>query len=503
MLRFKIFENGVPAKSADLEGAHLLGSERVPLRAELTFAAGELRCAPRARGAAALSIMWPVPGLGRMMMETPRLLERTEPYNLHVELARGQLMRISHKREDWGLYDYPEDGGIYGQIDAARDLLVAAMTAENDKIAAARADDALAAGVKAGEALSSLHAEIFLSKRRQSGEQPCETPLGCRLEPAKCFGESTEGETDPETRIERIGDSFDFVSVPMSWRRTEPRDGQHVVEPVASWIRAIRERKMMVWGRSLLSFDAGDWPTWLKASAKNYDPLRDRVAKQLKHLLKHFAGQVHAWEIVSGIHASNPLKLSFEQIVDLTRTCAILAKQHAPKTSAIIGITLPWGEYYAKDPQTIPPLVYADMTIQSGIPFDGLGIEIRFGDGPSGQYMRDLMQISSLLDRFGNLGKPLHITAAGVPSEAPSTRFGAWRGPWSEDIQATWLREFSRMALSKPFVETVTWQCMADGAEHPGAGLLRNDLSAKPALRELDSVRLSLFGPRAAASVAK
>src|SRR5436190_21164872 len=91
MLKFKVYENGAAARSLNLDGAHLLGADRAPIRADLRFANGELICEARARGAAALAIMWQVPGVGRVLLETPRLLERAAPYNLHVELAGGQL----------------------------------------------------------------------------------------------------------------------------------------------------------------------------------------------------------------------------------------------------------------------------------------------------------------------------------------------------------------------------------------------------------------------------
>src|SRR5262245_66599359 len=85
MLRFKVFENGAAAKSIDLDSAFLVGSESVPVRGQIRFANGQVYCEPRARGAVALSLMWPIKGFGRIMLETTRLQERDEPYNLHVE----------------------------------------------------------------------------------------------------------------------------------------------------------------------------------------------------------------------------------------------------------------------------------------------------------------------------------------------------------------------------------------------------------------------------------
>lgn len=474
MLRFKVFENGTPAKSADLDGAYLVGNDRVPMRAELEFKQGEIQCDPRARGAAALSILWPVEGVGRLMLETTRLLDDRPPHNLHVELARGYLMRIGQKREDWGLYDFAEGQSLYDEIDAARDLLIKAMTASDDADAAALADQALAAGVKVGEAVGTFHAEIFF-KRRHAASQLAKRPLGCCLDPA----------SDWKERTRALSQAFDFVRVPFSWRAIEPKRGKPDAAAVEPCLRALRQHKLNIRGAALLSFDTPHVPKWLPAASKSFKHLRESVSEHLKYVLKQFGPSVKSWEVISGVHAHNPLQLTFEQIMELTRMSAILVKQMAPRSTAIVDITLPWGEYYAQDPRTIPPMLYAEMVVQSGINFDAFGLEVRFGGEGSRHYVRDMLQISAMLDRFGNLGKPVHVTAAGVPSAGSNTE-GSWRGAWSEDLQARWVRDFYQIALSKPFVETVCWQALSDAGDgsHAG-GLLRPDASPKPAYEEL------------------
>jgi hypothetical protein len=495
MLRFKVFENGAPAKSVDLDGAHLLGSDRVPLRAEIKFAGGEIICEPRARGAAAIAIMWPVKGRGRIMLETTRLLERQRPYNLHVELARGHLMRISHKREDWGLYDFADGRPVYDQVDQAKAILVEAMTAPDDVKAAELADAAVSAGVKAGEAVALFHADVFL-KRMANENRIAKRPMGCLL----------DGEKDCQSLVQPISKAFSFAVLPFSWRSLEPQEGEYRPEPLEQCVRSLRKAKIPIWGKSLLSFAPGDLPQWLHAWAKDYNRLRELAVKQIKFALKTFGVHVRAWEVIGGIHAYNTFSLTFEQLMDMTRVSATLVKQMSPRSKAIVGIVLPWGEYYGKDPKTIPPLLYAEMAVDSGINFDAFGLEMQFGLGRPGLYTRDLMQASAMLDRFGNLGKNLHVTAAGVPSSGGSAPGGSWQASWSEEAQAQWVREFYKVALSKPFVETVSWHALvddppaADAKQQPprSGGVLRADLTPKPAYQELLALRQTIKDLRAA-----
>lgn len=489
MLRFKVFSNGAPATQVDLSGAHILGGERVPIRGEVRFEKGEIVCEPRSRAAAALAIQWDVPGFGKVMLETPRLLDRAAPYDLLSELARGQLMRISLKREDWGLYDCADGASVIKEIDTARDLLITAMTAANELDAAAAAEKSLVAAVRAGESVTKLYSGISMGRRRDAN-QICQKPLGCRLDIAEVF-QSGAAAAHPQ----RLPNGLDFVSIPVCWRDIEPKEGKASLTSIEPWVRVIRERKLQLWAGSLLTFDDLHRPEWWTGTSKekDYERLRESAAKHLRQMYKALAPHVQAWEIAAGLHSYNPLKLKLEQIMELTRLSSMLARQAGPKTQAILTIVPPWPDYYAADPQTMPPLLYAEMAIQSGISFDALGIEIRFGHRPAENIVRDMLQISSVLDRFGNLGKPIHVIAAGVPS-CPDGTSGSWRGPWSEELQANWLAEFYETAFGKPFVETVSWHGLADCQDDACAsGLLRTDLSPRPALAKLQSFRETLL----------
>ena len=135
------------------------------------------------------------------------------------------------------------------------------------------------------------------------------------------------------------------------------------------------------------------------------------------------------------------------------------------------------------------------------ISFDAIGLQFCFGADADGMYVRDMFEISSLIDRFGNFGKPIHVTAVQTPSlVTPPTQKnpdknaaagGEWHHAWNEKIQARWLREFYTIALSKPFVETVSWRQLADDDQShiPGGGLLREDKTPKPAADVLAEMR--------------
>jgi hypothetical protein len=272
-------------------------------------------------------------------------------------------------------------------------------------------------------------------------------------------------------------------------------------------VELLAKNNIPVRGGALLSFAERNVPDWLYIWEHDFDTIRDLAFEHVRRIINRYGQYVQTWEVIAGIHANNCFTFNFEQLMELTRMAAAVTKQLSPRSTAIVGIVAPWGEYYARNQRTIPPLLYADMASQSGIAFDAFGLQLLFGPAVDGMFVRDLFQISSMIDQFAKFGKPMHITAVQAPSgdgprpDASSTTSvplggGFWREPWNERIQAEWLRKFVEIALSKPFVESVSWNVLVDGAASPipSGGLLRTDMQPKPAYEQWVKLRSELYG---------
>ncbi len=123
-MKFAVFSNGKPAEAPNLSGAYLVGTDDVPIRADLTRKKGLISCKKRAAGPAALSMLWDVKGVGTVMVETVRLMERDRPYILTVEMARGRLIRLQQKLEDWGMFELEADHPVTKRVELARQAML-------------------------------------------------------------------------------------------------------------------------------------------------------------------------------------------------------------------------------------------------------------------------------------------------------------------------------------------------------------------------------------------
>jgi GH35 family endo-1,4-beta-xylanase len=499
MLSFAVFTNGKPADRVNLAGAYAVGSDDVPLRAEIAFSDGVITCKKRAAGPAGLAILWHVKNVGQILVETIRVQERDKPYILQVELARGRILRLNNKLEDWGMLDFEEAAPWLRQADEARDRLIQALQADEPAKAADLAEDALSLAVQASEGLTQLHAELFIARRRPGQGFP-RRALGCAL----------HLDIPAQPGKQRLAKAFDFAALPICWRDVEPTEQNFNWKLVDSWVEALTKppTPLPIHGYPLLCFRETNVPDWLYIWEHDFDTIRDLAFEHIRRILNRYGQHISSWSVVSGLHAANGFSFNFEQIMELTRLACTLTKQMAPRSIAVIELVAPWGEYYARNQRTIPPMLYADMVVQSGVTFDAFGLKFRFGPGIDGHFVRDLFQISVMLDQFSKLGKPLHVTAVQVPSSTAPVASednaqqpiaidgGSWHGEWSQEIQAEWLQRFVEIALSKSFVESITWADLADhaGQSIPHGGLLQADLSPKPAYERVQSLATGLLG---------
>jgi len=506
MLRFRVFKDGVPPADLDLSTAYLVGSDSVPIRGEFSYANGEIVCRKRAAGPAALTLMWESKNFGNLMLETTRLPEREEPYILNLELARGRVMRLMQKREEWGLFDIPEAATINEKALEARDLLLEAITAQQDPAKASEfGDKCLQLVLPVSEQAALAHADLLLQRR-----------IATRNFPRGAFGVRVEHAITSEAYRRALLPNADFVRMPM-WRKLiEPQEQQYSWQAIDEWMEFLRRARLPVVAGPLVHFTEIAIPEWLYIWEHDYETVRDLLYEHIERVVTRYGPQVALWNVISGLHVNAQFSFTFDQLMDLTRMAVMLVKKVQPTGRTMIELTQPWGEYYATNQRSIPPMLYAEMIVQSGIQFDVFGVQLKFGMPRDGCWQRDLFQISSLLDRFAPFGKPVMISAMQVPSAAVPADFwgedavgvpGTWRRPWTEALQAKWLEAVTDVALSKPFVEAICWQDLVDipvkalatmsGAHSvPHGGLANFDVTPKQALKTWASLRKAVMSFR-------
>jgi hypothetical protein len=491
-VRFQVFKDGKTAKDFELCGAYLFGADSIPLRsgAQILCKEGIIECRKKSLESAGLALLWPVEGFGNILLPTTRLPERNKPYNLNIEIARAKLMQITIKREDWSLFEGSTEHAK--RLEEARVSFIEALQNVSEAGKAAKlADESLKKAVIFSESLTAAYADMLFNTRLKARGFGKYT-IGCQVNPTLM--------ARPEY-MTALSELVGHVSVPVNWRQIERQRGQYDFPAIDVCIEALFKQKMAITVGPLLRFSPEHLPQWLLDENAGFEKIRELAFEFVSKMVTRYAKYVQTWRVISGMHGLNHFGFGFEQILEMTRAAALAARTASAKARKMIEIVQPWGEYYAGNADTIPPLVYVDMVNQSGINFDAFGVEIIQGKNESGMHVRDLMHISAMLDRFVPVSKPLHISAVAAPDRELAgvqdcRTSGMWRKPWDEATQAAWIEQFFKIALSKPFIETVTYANFADDGINAlaGSGLVNDKLELKKSFREIRKLQKLILG---------
>ena len=490
--RFEIYRDGERLREFVPVNAMAVGPESVPTTGQVSFRDGLLLLSRTDDAASGVSLLWNAgPETGCYQMETTRLPPRDSPYNLNVELARFRLMKIVQKQEDWNLFDlkaekfantFKEAQGLFAQALAHLDA---------PGTAAGLADRALRAAIPLSEQIAAYHADLLLNRRKANNQLPRHI-VGCRF----------DWTIQNQRYRELLSDSADYVVVPMPWKQVQPSEEEFNTAELDECIELLGRKRVPIIAGPLIDLSDDSVPDWMYIWEHDFDTMRDLAYEYVRKIVGRYRRSVTAWSVVSGLHAARGFSLSFEQMIELTRVLISLVRTAVPTARTIVTIRQPFGEYHAAHPATVPPMLYAEMVAQSGISFDAFALELEMGVPTRSQYTRDLFQISSMLDKFSTLGKPLFITAIGVPDrfvpdvsdqsdgQLDPSDAGFWQRPWDPGRQGKWFEQFARMALSKPYVENLCWSNFADiHPSLPGGGLLDDSFRPKPSMESLQLLR--------------
>lgn len=485
-MRFQVFKKGKIVDSFVLSGAYMFGSDGTSLRkVEISFSEGTIHCERTSRDTAALALLWEVQGFGRIMLPTTCLPERERPYCLNLEIARARLMQTLSRREDWALFDEAvELEDIWQQ---ALDLFVKAVQCNhNPGEASLLADQSLRKAVIFSEKMAITQADNLFKARKSS-----------RGFNRACLGTHVHTQSlDHKTYVEGVAGISDFAVIDINWARIEKSPEEYDFSEVDRCVDVLTAKKMLFMAGPLLHFHKDSLPPWLFEGRPGFEDIRDAAYRFVSEVVARYRRRVSRWIVVSGLNAWNYCAFSVEQILEMTRSANMAVKAVHPRGIRVIEVANLWGEYHGVLPNSVSPVAYMDMVIQSGVTFDAFALQVKFGRNETGLHVRDMLQVTSLLDYLSLLGKPLYITQVQIPSESGAGDCdekvaGVWHKTWDPKRQALWLDQFYRIAMSKPMVDGVVYGNLADHPESliQHSGVLTEAFKPKDAYRVIRRFR--------------
>ncbi len=506
MLRFAVFEADAPARSVPLAHACAIDKQGFAIPAVIECSEGIITVKPSTNEPAAFCIGRSVGDAGILTLQTTPLPAREKPYLLDLELARHRIMLTIMKLEEWGLASILDaDDPVIQELDAARELMTAALCAEGSKPGHATpgqaelAAKALERAVLGSEKLALRASELVLSARLDNPAQGHAGDMAKRL-----AGDTKKPNLGCILHNDRfapplqqvVKGSFDFIASPVRWNDIEPEEGRSAFRATDRWIEwAVRQAKMPVHAGPILDFHPRACPDWLTIWEHDYESLREFAYEHCAKVVKRYRRAVRRWIAISAPTVGEGIKLTVDQWVDLARLSTLAVRKGAPSTPVSVEIAAPFALQPGGNESALAPRFLAEMLLHAGVQFDTLALRIQLGTPTVGASCRDLMQLSSLIDDYADFEHPIDVTVLGVPSAAPTNPPphldpGYWRSPTSEDTQARFAVEAMTVLAGKPAVRSIAWQALFDLdtlPEQPFGGLISAQGKAKPALAAIRS----------------
>lgn len=491
-IKFEIYRDGIRLTQFAPVAAMAMGPESVPVPSEILWREGMLVINRGDEHAVGIALMWDAGASGTFHMETTRLVHRERPYNLNVELARFRLMKIVQKQEDWNLFDFPKAEKFIARFKDAQGLFADALgKLEQPAEASKLADQSLAIALDLSEQLAMFHSELLIN-RRKAGNTFVKHIFGCKIDPV----------VQNQKYKDTLTSNFDYAVLPIRWRQIQPQEQSFETAAVDEWLDVLSKKRLPIVAGPLIDLSEGEVPDWMYIWENDFDTLRELCYEYVQKVVTRYRKVVAVWNVCAGLHTNNVFPLTFEQIIELSRLLVSQVKTLLPTAKTLITVKQPFGEYHSRSRASVPPMLYAEMVAQAGINFEAFGLEYEMGVPAPGMYVRDLFQFSCMLDKFSTLGRPVFLTGLGVPGrhtpdphDRSEGKFdpnlaGHWKRPWDAELQAEWMQSAYRISLSKPYIESIAWENLADMTPSvPSGGLLDDMLRPKPVFSRLQEMR--------------
>ena len=282
---------------------------------------------------------------------------------------------------------------------------------------------------------------------------------------------------------ERFAALLNYATLPFYWKRYEPERGTTDAPRVRAMAAWCRDHGITTKGHPLCWHET--MPAWTLGM-----PLEEAERLQMERIRREmagFKGLIGIWDVVNEAVVMPDFRRAENALSALCRQVGraeLVGRAFAAARGADPAATLVLNDY--DHSEKYEKLI--EECLKAGVPIQVIGIQSHMHRGYLGS-----KRIWEVCERFARFGKPLHWTEASLISGPfkPDMQFhGRYEGwdstPEGEKRQADEAAGFYTTLFSHPAVEAITWWDFPDG-RWLGApsGLVRKDMSAKPAYERL------------------
>lgn len=293
---------------------------------------------------------------------------------------------------------------------------------------------------------------------------------------------------------------FNYAVIPLYWDTLEPEKGKprfsadspkiYRRPPLDTAVKFCKENNIKMKGHCLMyhSFN----PDWLPEDHREFKMLVD---KRLREIGERYGNDFDDVDVINELYskyknlygeAESIRNFPIADEKDHVQWCFAEAKKYFPFSRLFWneGCEETFGEAYMGEKSYYYMML--DKYIKEGTPIEGIGIQSHvFYDEPGNKLVYNAVRQLDVLDKYSEFGLPIHLSEVSIPSYSNERA--------DEEIQAELVKRLLTLWFSSKNVNSVIWWNLVDGTAYGGenvfhAGLLRNDMTPKPACKVWDEL---------------
>lgn len=485
-LRFKV-PNAEKIDPRVWETAYISGMEGIPWFCHRRLEGDQFSIGRDIEESGKLNIVWPTRSLGNVCLSTTSLRIVDRPYSLMAELARGTVFRMKNQCSEWQRIGLKLPSEFFPLSEQALNHLLHALTTrENTAKQEQYAQAAIDCSTEASVLLCDAFSTQVLDTRLQN-EGRFSTLLGCRVQP----------QMDIESISDALKTAFNMLSVDADLNAIESASGQRSYAIADRQIEWAHQNGHRVCVGPLLNFKPGGLPRWMVMFDQGFEMVMKVACEHALETVERFKGKVHLWNCAVGLNAPGEMHWSDEEVLRMSVSLIETVRRADERTPVLLTIDQPWSEYLGGERDGISPLHFADALIRADLGLSGLALQLNLDTWPDGSLPRDPIDISRLIDRWGQLGLPLMVITtnpsqlAGDPQAEHGLGVSSWSTAAKSPGEGLKNEALLRLLLAKPTVHAIIWNQTSDQLPHgfANAGLWDARGKAKSILNSAAKLR--------------
>jgi len=293
---------------------------------------------------------------------------------------------------------------------------------------------------------------------------------------------------------------FNYGVVPLYWDTLEPEKGNPRFDvnskriyrrpPVDLIKQFCVENNIRTKGHCLMyhSFN----PDWIP---ENHRELKMAVDKRLREIGERYGDFFEDVDVLNELHRKYKClygeaeKIRNYPIIDdknHVNWCFDEAKKYFPFSTLFWneGCFETFGNAYEGDKSYY--YLMLKRYINEGVPIEGIGMQFHaFAEEDDLKLVYNPLRQLDVFDLYSEFNLPIHLSEVSIPSYSNE--------PEGEYVQAELVKRLVSLWFSQKNIESVVWWNLVDKTAYEGenqfhAGLIRNDMTPKPAYTELDNL---------------